>query len=93
MGVGIKEAIWIRKIAPSVNTDEEATDYVRCGTVWSPRHLANSKEAVPDEGHRWWLKRRCESIFMRCEIRKTLHRDMFHQIYILILPLLFSFFC
>ena len=47
----IKEAIWIRKIAPTKNRDERATESVMCGTVCSPRHLVSSEDTVPDEHH------------------------------------------
>ena len=48
-----------------------------CGTVCSPRYPANSEDTVPDEVHRWWLKRRSESIFIRCEIGNSLQKNVF----------------
>jgi len=40
----IKEAIWIRKIAPFMNRAE-------VWTVCSPRHLTNNEYTVPDEAY------------------------------------------
>jgi len=49
----IKEVIWIRKITPTMNRDEGATDPGTCGTVCTTRHLASNEDTVPGEGHRW----------------------------------------